>query len=191
MKDLIARGQGQALRLVRGGSGDDPSRARRSAGYGPAERVLAVVARAEREVLPALEELGIGFVPFSPLGKGFLTGTIDDKTTFEPSDFRNSCRGSPRRTAGPTWPRRVGEDVRRAERSDPGAIALAWLLAHKPWIVPIPGTDEASSPRRERGGGRHSPQRRGPSGDRSRGVADRTSWRTVSGAAPENGRAIG
>ena len=57
----------------------------------------------EREVLPTLEALGIGFVPFSPLGKGFLTGTIDDKTTFEPSDFRNSCRGSLRRTARPTW----------------------------------------------------------------------------------------
>jgi aryl-alcohol dehydrogenase-like predicted oxidoreductase len=95
----------------------------------------------EREVLPTLEELGIGFVPFSPLGKGFLTGTIDDKTTFEPTDFRNVV---PRFT----------EENRKAniafvewlktfaarKNATPAQIALAWLLAQKPWIVPIPGT---------------------------------------------------
>jgi aryl-alcohol dehydrogenase-like predicted oxidoreductase len=95
----------------------------------------------EREVLPTLEELGIGFVPFSPLGKGFLTGTIDDKTTFESTDFRNVV---PRFT----------EENRRANlafvewlkafaartNATPAQIALAWLLAQKPWIVPIPGT---------------------------------------------------
>jgi aryl-alcohol dehydrogenase-like predicted oxidoreductase len=95
----------------------------------------------EREILPTLEELGIGFVPFSPLGKGFLTGTIDDKTTFEASDFRNVV---PRFT----------EENRKAnlafvewlktfaarKRATPAQIALAWLLAQKPWIVPIPGT---------------------------------------------------
>ncbi len=95
----------------------------------------------EREILPTLEELGIGFVPFSPLGKGFLTGTIDDKTTFEPTDFRNVV---PRFT----------EENRRAnvafvewlktfaarKNATPAQIALAWLLAQKPWIVPIPGT---------------------------------------------------
>jgi len=95
----------------------------------------------EREILPALEELGIGFVPFSPLGKGFLTGTIDDKTTFEPTDFRNVV---PRFT----------EENRKAnigfvewlktfaarKNVTPAQIALAWLLAQKPWIVPIPGT---------------------------------------------------
>jgi len=95
----------------------------------------------EREILPALEELGIGFVPFSPLGKGFLTGTIDDKTTFEPTDFRNVV---PRFT----------EENRKAnlafvewlktfaarKSATPAQIALAWLLAQKPWIVPIPGT---------------------------------------------------
>jgi aryl-alcohol dehydrogenase-like predicted oxidoreductase len=95
----------------------------------------------ERETLPTLEELGIGFVPFSPLGKGFLTGTIDDKTAFEPTDFRNVV---PRFT----------EENRKAnlafiewlktfaarKSATPAQLALAWLLAQKPWIVPIPGT---------------------------------------------------
>ena len=95
----------------------------------------------EREVLPTLEELGIGFVPFSPLGKGFLTGTIDDKTTFEPSDFRNSV---PRFTeenrkanlAFVEWVKTFAD--RKA--ATPAQLALAWLLAQEPWIVPIPGT---------------------------------------------------
>ena len=99
----------------------------------------------EKELLPTLEELGIGFVPFSPLGKGFLTGTIDDKTTFDPSDFRNIV---PRFT----------EDNRKANlafvewlktfaarrQATPAQVALAWLLAQKPWIVPIPGTTKRS-----------------------------------------------
>ncbi len=97
--------------------------------------------RPEDELLPMLEELGIGFVPFSPLGKGFLTGTIDEKTTFVSSDFRNIV---PRFT---TEARKANEpivDVLRAlaekKRATPAQIALAWLLAQKPWIVPIPGT---------------------------------------------------
>jgi aryl-alcohol dehydrogenase-like predicted oxidoreductase len=95
----------------------------------------------ERQILPTLEELGIGFVPFSPLGKGFLTGKIDEKTTFDPTDFRNVV---PRFT----------EDNRKAnlafiewlktfaarKKATPAQIALAWLLAQKSWIVPIPGT---------------------------------------------------
>jgi len=95
----------------------------------------------EKEVLPALEELGIGFVPFSPLGKGFLTGQIDAKTTFDSADFRNVV---PRFT----------EENRKAnfafvewlktfagqKQATPAQIALAWLMARKPWIVPIPGT---------------------------------------------------
>ena len=95
----------------------------------------------EKDVLPMLEELGIGFVPFSPLGKGFLTGTIDDKTTFDPTDFRNIV---PRFT----------EENRKAniafvewlktfaarKHATPAQVALAWLIAQKPWIVPIPGT---------------------------------------------------
>ena len=99
----------------------------------------------EQEILRTLEELVIGFVPFSPLGKGFLTGTIDDKTTFEPSDFRNSVP-------------RFSEENRKAnlafvawlrafagrKAATPAQLALAWLLAQKPWIVPIPGTTKRS-----------------------------------------------
>jgi pyridoxine 4-dehydrogenase len=95
----------------------------------------------EREILPTLTELGIGFVPFSPLGRGFLTGTIDEKTTFAPNDIRSTV---PRFT----------EENRKAnlgfvdwlkpfaerKQATPAQIALAWLLAQKPWIVPIPGT---------------------------------------------------
>ena len=95
----------------------------------------------EANVLPALEELGIGFVPFSPLGKGFLTGKIDEKTTFESSDFRNIV---PRFTPEARKANLALVDLltRIAERkkATPAQIALAWLLAQKPWIVPIPGT---------------------------------------------------
>ena len=95
----------------------------------------------EREILPVLEELGIGFVPYSPLGRGFLTGRIDESTRFEPGDFRNVVP-------------RFAEDARAANKAllaslsgiaarvgaTPAQLALAWLLARKPWIVPIPGT---------------------------------------------------
>jgi len=95
----------------------------------------------EREVLATLEELGIGFVPFSPLGKGFLTGKIDDKTTFDSTDFRNVV---PRFTPENRKANQAFVDwlTRFAERKQatPAQIALAWLLAQKPWIVPIPGT---------------------------------------------------
>jgi aryl-alcohol dehydrogenase-like predicted oxidoreductase len=98
----------------------------------------------EKEILPTLEELGIGFVPFSPLGKGFLTGTIDEKTTFAKDDFRNIVP-------------RFSEEARKANQAlvtelsalaarkgvTSAQIALAWLLAQKPWIVPIPGTTKS------------------------------------------------
>ncbi len=97
--------------------------------------------RPEDELLPTLEELGIGFVPFSPLGKGFLTGTIDEKTTFVSSDFRNIV---PRFTAEARKANQAIVDVLRkiaaTKRATPAQIALAWLLAQQPWIVPIPGT---------------------------------------------------
>jgi aryl-alcohol dehydrogenase-like predicted oxidoreductase len=95
----------------------------------------------EEEVLPALEELGIGFVPFSPLGKGFLTGAIDEKTTFDSNDFRNIVpRFTPAaRKANQALVDRLGEIAKR-KKATPAQIALAWLLAQKPWIVPIPGT---------------------------------------------------
>src|ERR1700716_2187066 len=97
--------------------------------------------RPEEALLPALEELGIGFVPFSPLGKGFLTGKINENTTFDSSDFRNIV---PRFTPEARKANQALVDLLRkiaeAKRATPAQIALAWLLAQKPWIVPIPGT---------------------------------------------------
>ncbi len=95
----------------------------------------------EQEVLPTLEELGIGFVPFSPLGKGFLTGAIDENTTFDSTDFRNIVpRFTPEaRKANHKLVDLLGE-IAAQKKVTPAQIALAWLLAQKPWIVPIPGT---------------------------------------------------
>ncbi len=95
----------------------------------------------EGDVLPTLEELGIGFVPYSPLGKGFLTGTIDASTSFDSSDFRNTVpRFTPEnRQANQALVDLLGRIAER-KQATPAQIALAWLLAQKPWIVPIPGT---------------------------------------------------
>jgi aryl-alcohol dehydrogenase-like predicted oxidoreductase len=95
----------------------------------------------EAEVLPTLEELGIGFVPFSPLGKGFLTGKIDENTKFDKTDFRNIVpRFTPEaRKANQALVDWLGK-VAEQKKATPAQIALAWLLAQKPWIVPIPGT---------------------------------------------------
>ncbi|MFZ3342406.1 MAG: aldo/keto reductase [Terriglobales bacterium] len=95
----------------------------------------------EQEILPALEELGIGFVPFSPLGKGFLTGKIDENTKFDSTDFRNIVpRFTPEaRKANQAVVDFIGQ-VAKQKKATPAQIALAWLLAQKPWIVPIPGT---------------------------------------------------
>jgi aryl-alcohol dehydrogenase-like predicted oxidoreductase len=95
----------------------------------------------EAEVLPVCEELGVGFVPFSPLGKGFLTGKIDENTSFDKSDFRNIVpRFSPEaRKANQALVDRLGS-IATTKQATPAQIALAWLLAQKPWIVPIPGT---------------------------------------------------
>jgi aryl-alcohol dehydrogenase-like predicted oxidoreductase len=92
-------------------------------------------------VLPTLEELGIGLVPFSPLGKGFLTGAINESTTFDKTDFRNVVpRFTPEaRKANQALVDLLGEVAAR-KRLTPAQIALAWLLAQRPWIVPIPGT---------------------------------------------------
>ena len=97
--------------------------------------------RPEEELLPALEELGIGLVPFSPLGRGYLTGTIDENTSFEGRDIRNSV---PRFTPEAREANQVLVDLLRGMASQknatPAQVALAWLLAQKPWIIPIPGT---------------------------------------------------
>jgi aryl-alcohol dehydrogenase-like predicted oxidoreductase len=99
----------------------------------------------EEEVIPTLEELGIGLVPYSPLGKGFLTGKIDENTTFDKSDFRNSV---PRFTPENRKANQAVVDlltrIANEKGATPAQIALAWLLAQKPWIVPIPGTTKLS-----------------------------------------------
>jgi aryl-alcohol dehydrogenase-like predicted oxidoreductase len=97
--------------------------------------------KSEHEVLPVLEELGIGFVPYSPLGRGFLTGKMNENTTFDTTDFRNTLpRFTPEaRKANQALVDLLGEIATR-KKVTPAQIALAWLLAQKPWIVPIPGT---------------------------------------------------
>jgi aryl-alcohol dehydrogenase-like predicted oxidoreductase len=95
----------------------------------------------EQEILPMLEELGIGFVPFSPLGKGFLTGKIDENTTFDKTDFRNTVPrfSEQNRKANQALVDLLGK-IANEKKATSAQIALAWLLAQKPWIVPIPGT---------------------------------------------------
>jgi aryl-alcohol dehydrogenase-like predicted oxidoreductase len=101
--------------------------------------------RPEEELLSTLDELGIGLVPYSPLGKGFLTGKINEKTTFDKSDFRNIV---PRFTPEALKANQALVDLLRMtadrKKATPAQIALAWLLARKPWIVPIPGTTKLS-----------------------------------------------
>jgi aryl-alcohol dehydrogenase-like predicted oxidoreductase len=95
----------------------------------------------EKEILPVLEELGIGLVPFSPLGKGFLTGKIDEKTSFEKTDFRSTVpRFTPENRKANQAMVDLLTSIAKRKNSTPARIALAWLLAQKPWIVPIPGT---------------------------------------------------
>ncbi len=95
----------------------------------------------EAEIMPTLEELGIGFVPFSPLGKGYLTGKIDENTTFDSNDFRTTVpRFAPEARKANQAVVEILTEVARKKHATPAQIALAWLLAQKPWIVPIPGT---------------------------------------------------
>jgi aryl-alcohol dehydrogenase-like predicted oxidoreductase len=95
----------------------------------------------ETKIMPTLRELGIGFVPFSPLGKGFLTGKIDEKTQFDPNDFRNTVpRFSPENRASNKKLVDLVESVAAKKKATPAQIALAWLLSQEEWIVPIPGT---------------------------------------------------
>jgi aryl-alcohol dehydrogenase-like predicted oxidoreductase len=97
--------------------------------------------RPEEEVLPTLEELGIGFVPYSPLGKGFLTGKVDENTKYDSSDFRSTLpRFTPEALKANQAMVKLLEDIAKKKKATPAQIALAWLLAQKPWIAPIPGT---------------------------------------------------
>lgn len=101
--------------------------------------------RPEEEVLPTLEELGIGFVPYSPLGRGFLTGTIDANAKFDSSDFRSGLpRFQPDALKANQALVELLEKIAKSKKATPAQIALAWLLAQKPWIVPIPGTTRLS-----------------------------------------------
>jgi aryl-alcohol dehydrogenase-like predicted oxidoreductase len=141
VKDLIAQGKVRYFGLSEAGAGS----IRRAHTVQPVAALQSEYSlwtrEPEHEIIPTLEELGIGLVPYSPLGKGFLTGTIDEHTTFDRSDFRNNI---PRFTAEARRANQVLVDLLRAigERhaATPAQVALAWLLARKPWIVPLFGT---------------------------------------------------
>ena len=141
VKDLIAEGKVKHFGLSEAGA----QTIRRAHAVQPVTAVQSEYSLwtrgPEAEVLPTLEELGIGFVPFSPLGRGFLTGKIDENTAFDSSDFRNSLpRFTPEaRKANQALVELLG-DIAERKNATPAQIALAWLLAQKPWIVPIPGT---------------------------------------------------
>jgi aryl-alcohol dehydrogenase-like predicted oxidoreductase len=141
MKELIAEGKVKHFGLSEPGA----QTIRRANAVQPVTAVQSEYSlwfRApEVEILPTLEELGIGFVPYSPLGRGFLTGKIDETTTFEGSDFRNTVpRFAPEnRKANHVLVDLLAEIAAR-KAATPAQVALAWLLAQKPWIVPIPGT---------------------------------------------------
>jgi len=141
VRDLITAGKVKHFGLSEAGAGN----IRRAHAVQPVTALQSEYSlwwrEPEESVLPTLEELGIGFVPFSPLGRGFLTGKIDENTTFDPADFRNSLPNfSPElRKANLALVERIGRIAER-KQATPAQIALAWLLAQRPWIVPIPGT---------------------------------------------------
>jgi aryl-alcohol dehydrogenase-like predicted oxidoreductase len=141
VKDLIQEGKVKYFGLSEAGA----QTIRRAHAVQPVTAVQSEYSlwwrKPEDEVLPALEELGIGFVPYSPLGRGFLTGKMDENTTFHSTDFRNRLpRFTPEaRRANQALVDLLGEIAKR-KRATPAQTALAWLLAQKPWIVPIPGT---------------------------------------------------
>lgn len=141
IKDLIAEGKVKYFGLSEAGVGT----IRRAHAVQPVTAVQSEYSLfwrgPEQELLPVLEELGIGFVPFSPLGAGFLTGKIDENTQFDATDFRNLVpRFSPEARKANMALVEVVKAVAQRKNATPAQVALAWLLAQKPWIVPIPGT---------------------------------------------------
>lgn len=141
VKDLIAQGKVKHFGLSEAGA---PT-IRRAHAVQPVTALQSEYSlwfrEPEAEILPTLEELGIGFVPFSPLGKGFLTGKIDEQTTFDKSDFRNIVpRFTPDNRKANQAMVELLTRIAGQKQATPAQIALAWLLAQKPWIVPIPGT---------------------------------------------------
>jgi aryl-alcohol dehydrogenase-like predicted oxidoreductase len=141
VKDLIAEGKVKHFGLSEAGAGT----IRRAHAVQPVTALQSEYSlwwrEPEAEILPTLEELGIGFVPFSPLGKGFLTGKIDADTQFDQSDFRNVVPrfDEENRRANRALVELLSE-IAKDQEATPAQIALAWLLAQRPWIVPIPGT---------------------------------------------------
>ncbi|CAN7194595.1 aldo/keto reductase [Rhizobium sp. LjRoot98] len=141
VKDLIAEGKVKHFGLSEAGA----QTIRRAHAVQPVTALQSEYSlwwrEPEDDILPVLEELGIGFVPFSPLGKGFLTGAINAQTTFDDKDYRNTVPrfSTDARKANQALVDLLGE-IAAAKRVTPAQIALAWLLAQKPWIVPIPGT---------------------------------------------------
>ncbi|RYY21545.1 MAG: aldo/keto reductase [Sphingobacteriaceae bacterium] len=141
VKDLIAEGKVKHFGLSEAGAGS----IRKAHAVQPVTALQSEYSlwwrEPEQEILPTLEELGIGFVPFSPLGKGFLTGAINENTTFDKTDFRNTVPrfSEENRKANQTLVNLLG-NIAAERKATPAQIALAWLLAQKPWIVPIPGT---------------------------------------------------
>ncbi|HVJ61120.1 MAG TPA: aldo/keto reductase [Tahibacter sp.] len=141
VRDLIAEGKVGHFGLSEAG----PESIRRAHAVQPVAALQSEYSlwwrEPERDVLPLCEELGIGFVPFSPLGRGFLAGTIDATTTFAPGDFRSQLPrfAEAARAANQALVDRIAR-IAAAKHATPAQIALAWLLARRPWIVPIPGT---------------------------------------------------
>jgi aryl-alcohol dehydrogenase-like predicted oxidoreductase len=141
VKDLIAAGKVKHFGLSEAGA----KTIRRAHAVQPVTALQSEYSlwyrKPEEEIVPLLEELGIGFVPYSPLGKGFLTGKIDESTTFDSTDIRSTIpRFTPEaRVANQALVDLLGE-IAKSKGATPAQIALAWLLEQKPWIVPIPGT---------------------------------------------------
>jgi aryl-alcohol dehydrogenase-like predicted oxidoreductase len=141
VKDLIAQGKVKHFGLSEAGA----QTIRRAHAVQPVTALQSEYSlwwrEPEAKIIPTLEELGIGFVPYSPLGRGFLTGAIDESTTFDKGDFRN---GLPRFTPGARKANQAVVDllgeIAKRKHATPAQVALAWLLKQKPWIVPIPGT---------------------------------------------------
>jgi aryl-alcohol dehydrogenase-like predicted oxidoreductase len=143
VKDLIAKGKVRHFGLSEAGA----QSIRRAHAVQPVAALQSEYSmwwrEPEAEILPTLEELGIGFVPYSPLGKGFLTGKIDENTSFDKTDFRNIVPrfSAEARKANQAVVDLLGEIAAR-KKATPAQVALEWLLAQKPWIVPIPGTNK-------------------------------------------------
>jgi len=178
VKDLIAEGKVRHFGLSEAGAGA----IRRAHAVQPVTALQSEYSlwwrEPEAEILPTLDELGIGFVPFSPLGRGFLTGKIDESTTFDSSDFRNTV---PRFTTENRKANKALVDlvtqIAARKRATPAQIALAWLLAQKPWIVPIPGTTKLHRLEENLGAASHALEP-----DDLREISDAASKITVHGA---------